>query len=802
MFPSSDTAIPNTLRGEDRLASSNNTPTAKTMLYEPRTRDVPASSVDMTGTEQYADTAQPSSRMVDERYAATPDHTFSIHDDYTPVRSPQRTSKVDSYKQLSPHARPSHTQSTISEGRGSHHSTPDPYTAVETYHGASDIDVRKSISSSTDAELFSDIEEDEEDDLSGFEANEVADLQPEASGALGSGDEALDFRSDIDKHQHDEYSEDEEDEAYNAARRSHAEKLRAISYESYPNSANSPTESQLRDEGFEFHNEQHHEQIGKFSTEAFRELLKDVSPDLPRKQQWYAWRKVMELLDNEAGNDDLFDDSDLPNDFSLGSLAEHTFGGCQCAGNGSRCSCAQGQCGCAGCPRHSRSSGQQEGMRAADEEEQHDVPMVIGHTPITPLFGQRLNQKVDFNNLHGADDPIPGLGMHLEPLESQEESRDKAFGKMVPSKANCGCSCGDDCQCPRGQCRCSPRSNREEPAVKPATTVTELFQDPLKRPAAFHDPQETWSDAATIGQSPSADLREPPTTDPHFPQIATQLSHSTLFSPNDAPTPGQGMRSPESYATTPATPMSQPISRPDTPRPQGDTYEFGIRQSVEPELLSPSSHRQSTPAYTNRSLSPSPISQQTPSDTSMHDATPTQLPRQASFTREGSVLPDAPPVPEAEPLSPPGSPYSHVPPVPAIPSHHQSSVPQQYAHIPAPPIPVSPTLKPRKQRATSTSNGGNAKRNTKSAVHGSKISKAQPKPRNVTRKATGKKVKQAVDRIEDSVRQAEEAEEEEKQRVTSRGSVKSWAMDDVLQKDGSPPRRSARVRQRESSPLG
>jgi hypothetical protein len=183
------------------------------------------------------------------------------------------------------------------------------------------------------------------------------------------------------------------------------------------------------------------------------------------------------------------------------------------------------------------------------------------------------------------------------------------------------------------------------------------------------------------------------------------------------------------------------------------------------------------------------------------------------FEREGSVLPDAPAV-ERTLDSPPDSPiYSAMPPVPAIPAEHlhsyerqHTSVPTQsieghgpqYSQIPVPPMPNSPTLKPRKQRATSTSNAA-ARRNTKSAVHGSKISKAQPKQRSVTRKATGKKVQAAVNKIEDSVRKAEQEEEVEKQRVSSSGSAKNWAVENN-QKDGSPPRRSARLRHRTVSP--
>lgn len=62
----------------------------------------------------------------------------------------------------------------------------------------------------------------------------------------------------------------------------------------------SPTESQLVAEGFEFHNQLTEEvQINRFNDKAFRKALREVQSDLPRKQQWYAWRKAKQMLNTE-----------------------------------------------------------------------------------------------------------------------------------------------------------------------------------------------------------------------------------------------------------------------------------------------------------------------------------------------------------------------------------------------------------------------------------------------------------------------------------------------------------------------
>lgn len=800
MLPSSDPPTSRPLAAKDKVAkpASKHFPTASTQT---RGSNDSNTAIDMLATESYTNPAARLLRKVNPQNMAPPESVLAMPEEYTRVVLAEQQTSPKTEPRLSLANQPKPLYSS-SEAHGSHQTTPDSrsgYGSPEEYHGASDISVRKSISSATDTELFSDVEEEEEegdDEPSGFEPTEVAELPLTAGGALVNGDEPHDFQNGGIGHDSSHitgYDSDSDDEQYQSLQANRLNRARTLSYECHLYNATSPTESQLRDEGFEFHNQLPEDrQMGQFNKEAFREALKEITPDLPRKQQWYAWRKVMEILERDEHNDEeLSDDSELGNDYSRGSLAEHSFGGCQCDGEEAKWSCGPGRCSCRSCPRHTEEDGAEEGQDTVEDEEQ-DVPMNIGYTPVTPSFPPEIHHPrpsrfSDIQRASGGGMYLPGLEPFKEDekLDPRDIPNELPHCGQEPSNNGCSCSCGTKCQCPAGASRCDKFSE---------ASMNELFDDPLKRSAASYDPQQTWSDAATAGQSPPPnDPREPPAQRAAFPQIATALTYPMIFSLRDAPTPAPGFRtpvpSPQPYVATPsATPP-----RPDTPRPAVEGYEYGVRQSVEPEPLSSVAHRESTPAYEDRSLTPSPISRSILSDTVMCDATPVQTPQ--AFEREGSVLPDAP---EVEAFSPPDSPRIDAPPAPALPGLHRT-VTNSVPWIPAPPVPESSTLKMHKQRTTSTSTSAN-KRNTKSGVQGSKITKSVPKARNVTRKVTtklgtgkrevtGARVRQAVDLIEDSVRR----ESEEHDRVVSDART-------VLQKDGTPPRRSERVRARSGSP--
>ncbi|OAL29211.1 hypothetical protein AYO20_09264 [Fonsecaea nubica] len=210
--------------------------------------------------------------------------------------------------------------------------------------------------------------------------------------------------------------------------------------------------------------------------------------------------------------------------------------------------------------------------------------------------------------------------------------------------------------------------------------------------------------------------------------------------------------------TTPAFSQrsSMPPSRPDTPRPPVDSTpstpyaadvlqdyvqqsieqrlpppapapeQDQIRQSVEPELPPPNWARESTPAYVDRSLTPSPLSRRDNTDVEMKDISPTLLP--GDFGLELSLPP-----PTSEP---------------------SVSAPTRPAPPPIPDGGVVIIKQPKRGERR------------KSAVHGAKVEKrsatgspAKPKSRNVTRKPTasvGKLVEKAKRKTREAAAEAAE----------------------------------------------
>lgn len=781
MLPSSDPNFSNPSQVQKQLLSSADQGTVRTRISPIERSTGFKDIIDMLATESFTNAAtKPLGQALPHQHAQF--EPFSAMDEaYTSIISPKTTDPLMAASQP-PSRHQSHSSPSHGHQHGSLHTTPDSksgYNSPDDYHGASDISVRKSISSATDTELFSDVEDDSDsgDEPSGFEPTEVADLSPANGETLGNERKPCDFEhKEVARNTYHDKDEDtdSDDEHYEPHLYSQPNRVRTFSYESYALEANSPTESQLNDEGFEFHNQLPEERlVGHFNHEALQEAIKDVSPDLPRKQQWYTWRKVMEMLEkDDPNNDDLFDDSDLPNDLSLGSLADHSFGGCQCAGHASKCTCAPGQCACSSCPRRNQEQTATSGEQ--DEDEQQNVPMDIAYTPITPSFPPILHHPQPSRACN--PQPSSNAGIRIPGLEPFKEYEPPAMLQSTVPNEGCTCQCGRSCQCPAGNCQCDKADDSGFP------------YNPSQGLVSAPNARDLWSNAATTGtSSPASDPREPEARGSAFPQIARALTASTVFSPCDAPTPAPGFRSPLPSPQRDYASVATESLRPDTPRPVGDSYEHGVRASVEPERMVPARYRESTPAYEDRSLTPSPMSKASPADVEMQDSTPTG-PGQR-YDREASVLPDAP---GEYPNSPPGSPGMNVVPSKALPGArgYRDGTGEAYP-FPPPPIPVSPTLRPRKQRAASSS-ASPAKRNTKSGVQGSKIAKSQPKARSVTRKVTTKIVKGKREVTGPKVRQAVDSIEER-----ARGFNETFV---VLQRDGTPPRRSERVLARSPSP--
>lgn len=232
---------------------------------------------------------------------------------------------------------------------------------------------------------------------------------------------------------------------------------------------------------------------------------------------------------------------------------------------------------------------------------------------------------------------------------------------------------------------------------------------------------------------------------------------------------------------------SIPPSRPDTPRPRPDGRDptpYGyeviqdyIRQSVEPDFPAPNWKRECTPAYEDRSGTPSPFSlSRHEADVEMPDIVDDYEP---SFTgREMSVPPPA--------IQQSNTRRSTSPDKPCI-----------------PPIPDdSGLLKPPKrgERRKSTVQGGKVE---KRSVTGSKA-KGNPKSRNITRKPTasvGKLVEQAKKASAEDHGGVGEGESRQKADGKVAAAVKKIEKQlerqgeetDKKQKDGAPVRRSQRL---------
>jgi hypothetical protein len=571
---------------------------------------------------------------------------------------------------------------------------------------------------------------------------------------------------------------------------------------SYVQDRPSPTESELVNDGFEFHNELPETlQIAKFNNEAFRQALREVRPRIPQKLQWYAYKKALQPLDQDDDDvGDKYDPSNPGRDFPAASIESAR--GFQCDGDSTRCDCAPGHRGCAGCPRnHGDAESVLHKTASTVEDEQDDVPMDIGKTPITPSFPQMQQSSVRQS--------IPGLGQSTQVPEHWQP----------PTQlANHRCQCGDYCQCPK----------LDDMPVREENQPDRLSSDNLG-----------WLIKKAPSQPSSPVKPNPPLRYHHetAPAILSNSLQQDFYTPQQGFTFVRSSVSVHSYATyssshstplgTPPTMTAISLLRPDTPRPT-DT---DVRQSVEPEMPLPNWHRDSTPAYTDRSPSPSPVSRTGDwdresvqeeldrvdglSDTAMRDVTPTaHIPATREFhhyrarSRDESVAPPSPlsysraTAQIARTSSPHGSasssghlmPRSSSPmrrnlkresnPLPSIGNAgtRRPGIPLPRPPIPPPPAPVA--LKLAKQRAKRKSLG----------VQGSKVEK--PKSRNVTakqRKATEKLVKQDVK----DTKEAREKGTEKKGGKVKEAVAKIEKLAQrptVNQADGTPPRRSARNR--------
>ncbi|KAL6244650.1 hypothetical protein RBB50_008178 [Rhinocladiella similis] len=219
-----------------------------------------------------------------------------------------------------------------------------------------------------------------------------------------------------------------------------------------------------------------------------------------------------------------------------------------------------------------------------------------------------------------------------------------------------------------------------------------------------------------------------------------------------------------------------PPSRPDTPRPHMDqsTWRCGtelmsdhVRQSVEPESPVPNWIRESTPAYEDRSNTPSPRSRND-NDVEMQN------------------VPGYSPAPEDIHSNP-------------LKSHEPTTIrPESPGKAAAPPIPDDNATLKQPKRGDWRKSVVQGSKVEKRSVTGSKA-KGLPKGRNVTRKPTtsvGKLIEQAKAKKASSTNDQNELDQEastSKPAGTVAAAVQKIEEELKKQKDGTPVRRSQRA---------
>lgn len=509
--------------------------------------------------------------------------------------------------------------------------------------------------------------------------------------------------------------------------------------------------------------------------------------------------------------------------------------GCGCGGNRSRCSCLPGLCHCDNCHEHAQneSSLMQKPVNAYSS---HNLwpdppPSPFKWRDVFPGGQKFLNDTGNWI-IRSKSPPVPWKVVQTfeaEVASSRQnmtrQDRDLAiqdfyaslrggglnqnygndFSKVVKEDTNdpqgketsaCSCSVGGTCTCTSDACKCAG-GPRIETHAEPPDQVSQIFDntscscscggdckcapgycqcDPSTYPMATRDTRDDKT-AAVCDTSSLAPRR--------------YLSVSDLLGVTEDKIPVPTIRPNYDY------PTQLLPSRPDTPRPHPDTCPStpyasevrpnpferrldvdSIRQSVEPEVPLAAWHRESTPAYEDRSLTPSPISRR--GDTDMLD-----------------------------------SPYNQgsMPPLPPI---HLSDVQISRAISPArPPLPPIPTalnsLKVAKRDDRHKSGVQGSKVDKRSATGSPSKAHARSKSRNITKKLNTTRQPQSVvgDLIEEgAVATGPQTPTVAKGRVAAavaniEAQVNRQQEDkDAKQKDGTPVRRSQRKNKGVRTSLG
>lgn len=326
--------------------------------------------------------------------------------------------------------------------------------------------------------------------------------------------------------------------------------------------------------------------------------------------------------------------------------------------------------------------------------------------------------------------------------ETHAEPTDQ--GSQISDNASCSCIYGGDCKCAPGYCRC----------------------DPPPYPIATGDTRD--DNTTTVCDTSSLAPRR-------------YLSVSDLLGVTEDEIPVTTIRPNYDY------PTQLLPRRPDTPRPHPDTCPStpyasevrpnpferrldvdSIRQSVEPEAPLATWQREATPAYEDRSLTPSPISRR--GDTDMTDS---------PFNR-GSVPP--------------------LPPINLSDVHTSRAI--SPARPPLPPIPTAlNSLKVAKRDERHKSGVQGSKVDKRSATGSPSKAQVRSKSRNITKKLNATRQPQSV--VGELMQQEAGATGPQTPTVAQRRVAAAVANieaqvhqqqedKDAKQKDGTPVRRSQR----------
>jgi hypothetical protein len=468
----------------------------------------------------------------------------------------------------------------------------------------------------------------------------------------------------------------------------------------YPaTSAPSPTESQLAALGFEFHRDLPEEkQISRFGDKAFRKALREVLPSLSRKQQWYAWRRVNEENYGESVNEKC---GDVVGEEHKTSRDEAN----QESGDGER-----------KCP------GTTEGRTGEDRTCEG---LVNGH---------RCGNCADYNEHHrpkgvgeegreGLRDRQPGpTELDCIPCSKTFHFQSAENRKLSTWTSLCGCA-GDEsmCQCSLDRCPCRNRPKIQKPHHRPG-----LNAEVADRPSGWTG---LFSHGRLVDGESASSIRE------------------GLDRAHDVPTP--------TTTRIPGLGMFEQLS--NVQPTQG-----WIRCSVEPETPHRQLHRESTPAFEDRSPSPSPVSHKE----DVEDVEMTDVPPNMTSKPQSLHLPLPQPTSSPDPRSSP----MHAVTAPQT-SDRPHSRSRSRSRSPA----KAPVAAPDSSTPKSTKRGGRRK----SAVQGSKVEKkSSSNSRAVSRKvttavknaagnATGQ-VKEAVARIEARVQGEQELTSRRSARIKTR----------------------------------